>query len=71
MDGRLNVANALDGDSILVVAVDVLIFELANLVEENAEFVGYVRYVLVAGLAPKRKLLLKESPVRTARQGCR
>ena len=52
MHAGLNVPNALHGNAVLVVAVDVLVFELANLVEEDAELVGDVRYVFVAMFAP-------------------
>jgi hypothetical protein len=43
----------------LVVAVDELILELTNLVDEDAELVGDVRDVIVAALTPDGKLLLK------------
>lgn len=58
LDRGLNVADALHGDAVLVVAVDVLVLELADLVEEDAELVGDVRDILVAALAPDGELLL-------------
>ena len=58
LDGGLDVADALHGDAVLVVAVDVLVLELADFVKENAELVGDVRDVFVAALTPNRKLLL-------------
>tara|TARA_R110002003_G_scaffold1184_11_gene22650 strand:- start:111 stop:443 length:333 start_codon:yes stop_codon:yes gene_type:complete len=60
LDGSLNVADALDGHAILVVAVDILVFELANFVDEHTELVGDVRHVVVARLAPNGKLLLDD-----------
>lgn len=37
-----DVADRFDGDSVLVVSVDELVFELADLVDEDAELVGYI-----------------------------
>jgi hypothetical protein len=54
----LDVTNALDGDTVLVVAIDVLVFEFTNLVNQHTELVGDVRYVVVASLTPDGKLLL-------------
>lgn len=58
LDGCLDVADALDGHAVLVVAIDVLVLELANLVEQDAELVGDVRYILIAGFSPDGELLL-------------
>lgn len=58
LDRRLDVADALHGDAVLVVAVDELVLELTDLVDENAELVGDVGDVVVAGLAPDGELLL-------------
>ena len=57
LDGSLNVTDALDGDTVLVVAVDELVLELANLVDENTELVRNVRDVIVASLTPDGELL--------------
>jgi len=54
-----NVPDALHGDAVLVVAVDVLVLKLADFVEQHAQLVGHVRDILVAGLAPERELLLR------------
>ncbi len=50
----LDVADALDRDAVLVVPVDVLVLELANLVDEHAELVRDIRDIIVASLAPER-----------------
>jgi hypothetical protein len=42
LDGSLNVADALDGNTVLVVAVDKLVLKLTDLVDENAELVSDV-----------------------------
>lgn len=52
------IPNTLHGDAVLVVSVDVLVLELTNLVQQNAQFVRDVGDILVAGLAPDRQLLL-------------
>lgn len=56
--GGLDVADALDGHAVLVVAVDELIFQLADLVDQDSELVGDIRHVLVTGFAPDGQLLL-------------
>ena len=58
LDGGFDVADRFDGDAVLVVAVDELVFEFADLVDEDAEFVGHVADVVVAGFAPEGELLL-------------
>jgi hypothetical protein len=63
LDGSLNVANALDGDAVLVVTVDELVLELTNLVDEHTELVGDIRNVVIETLAPDGKLLLRMSLV--------
>ncbi|KAH0562669.1 hypothetical protein GP486_002652 [Trichoglossum hirsutum] len=52
--GRLDIPNALDGDTILVVAVDKLVLQLANLIDQNTQFVRNVRDIVIALLAPDR-----------------
>jgi hypothetical protein len=61
----LDVSDALNGDAVLVVAVDILVLQLANLVEEDAQLVGNVGHVLVSGLAPDGQLLLRNGRVST------
>lgn len=51
--GCLNVSDTLHSDSVLVVSVDVLIFELTNFVDEHTKFVGDVRNILISGFAPE------------------
>ena len=58
LDGSFNVADALDGDTVLVVLVDELVLELTNLVNQNTELVGDIRDVVVTSLAPDAELLL-------------
>lgn len=57
--GGLDIADALDGDTVLVVAVDEQILELTDLVDQDTELVRHVRHVLIAGLAPDGQLLLE------------
>jgi hypothetical protein len=58
LDGSFNVADALDGDAVLVVAVDELVLELTDLVNEHTELVGDIGNVVIESLAPDGKLLL-------------
>lgn len=60
LDGGLDVANALDGHAVLVVAVDELILKLTDLINEDTELVGDIRDVIVTSLAPNGQLLLKQ-----------
>ena len=55
----LNVANALDGDAILVVPVHILVLKLTNLIDQDTQFVGNIGYVIVARFAPDGELLLR------------
>jgi hypothetical protein len=59
LNGCLKIADAFDGDAVLVVAVDELVLELTDLVDEDTELVGDVRNVVVAALAPDGELLLR------------
>jgi hypothetical protein len=61
LNGGLNVTDALHSNSVLVISIDVLVFELTNLVQQNAEFVGNVGNVLISSLAPNGQLLLDKS----------
>ena len=56
--GCFNVANALDGHAVLVVAVDELVFELADFVDEDTQLVGDIGDVIIAALTPDGELLL-------------
>lgn len=47
LDGSFNVVNVFYGDVVLVVMVDVLVFEFINFVEKDIEFVGDVRDIFV------------------------
>ena len=59
LDGSLNVANALDGHTVLVVAVHELVLEFTNLIDQDTKLVRNVGNVVVAGLSPDRQLLLE------------
>jgi hypothetical protein len=63
LHGGLDVSDALDGDAVLVVAVDELILQLTDLVDQDTELVRDIRHILVAGLTPQGQLLLQEGPV--------
>jgi hypothetical protein len=54
LDRSLNVTDALDGHTVLVVAVDKLVLELTNLVDEHTELVGNIGDVVIESLAPDR-----------------
>jgi hypothetical protein len=58
LDGSLNVTDALDGHTVLVVTVDELVLELTDLVDEHTELVGNIGNVVIEALAPDRELLL-------------
>jgi hypothetical protein len=58
LDGSLNVTDALDGDTVLVVAVDELVLELTDLVDEHTELVGDIGDVVIESLTPNGELLL-------------
>jgi len=59
LHGGFNVADALDSHAVLVVAVDELVLELADFVNEHTELVGHIGNIVVAGLAPNGELLLE------------
>lgn len=58
LDRRLNVPDALHRYTVLVVAVDILVLELANLVQQYPQLIRDIRDVFIAGLTPLRQLVL-------------
>lgn len=53
-----NITDAFNRESVLVVAIHELVFQLANLVDQHTQLVGYVRDIVVTAFAPERQLLL-------------
>lgn len=52
LDRSFNVANALDGHTILVVSVDKLVLKLANFVDQDTKLVRDIRNIVITSLAP-------------------
>ena len=59
LDGSFNVADALNGDTVLIVAIDELIFKLADFVDQDTELVCNVGDIVVACFTPDGQCLLK------------
>ena len=53
LDGSLDIPNALDGNTVLVVSIHVLVLQFANFIEKHAELVCDIGYVFIAVLAPE------------------
>ena len=47
-----DIANALNGDAVLIVAVDKLVFKLADFIDQDTELVGDIRDIVIAGFTP-------------------
>jgi hypothetical protein len=69
LDGGLNVTDALDRNAVLVVAVNILVLKLANLVDQDTELVSDIGNIIVACLSPDRELLL-QTPVSVDPEMC-
>ena len=52
LDRSLNVANALNGHTVLVVAVDKLILKLTDFVNQHTKLVRNIRNIIVTCLTP-------------------
>lgn len=58
LHGRFNIADALHCNAVLVIAVDKLVLELSNLVDQDTQLISYVGDILITVLTPEGKLLL-------------
>ena len=58
LDRSFDIADALDCDTVLIVAVDELIFKLADFVDQDTQLIRHIRDVVVASFAPDGELLL-------------
>lgn len=58
LNGSFNVANALDGDTVLIITVDIEVFQLSDFIEQHADLVRDVGHIFVTVLTPDGQLLL-------------
>lgn len=52
LDGSFNVANALNGNPVLVVPVHELVLQLADFKYQNPEFIRDIRDIIITSFAP-------------------
>jgi len=57
LDRSLNITDALDSDTVLIITINIQVLEYADFIDQDAELVRYVGHVIVACLAPDRQLL--------------
>ena len=50
--GSLDVSDALDSDTVLIIAIDEHVLQLADLVDQDTELIRHIRHILVAGFTP-------------------
>lgn len=53
-----NISDTLDSHAVLIVAIDELIFQLANLINQHPELIRNIRNIFVARFTPNGELLL-------------
>ena len=54
LDGSLDVSNALNRHTVLVISVHKLVFQLSDFIDEHTELIGDIRDVIVSEFTPYR-----------------